>query len=49
MHDGELVRMVGNDPIQTPLKHGKSLGDWQRFKGANAIKVEVDLRSEPAP
>ena len=49
MHDRELVRMIRNDPIQAPLKHGKRLVDRQRFKRAYAIKVEVDLRPEPAP
>ena len=49
MHNRKLVCMVRDDPIQTPFEHRKRLIDRQGFEGAHTVKVEVDLRPEPAP
>ena len=48
MHNRKLMGVVRYDPVQTPFEHCKRLIDRQRFEGADAIEVEVDLRSEPA-
>ena len=49
MHDRELVGMISNNPVQAPFKHCEGLVDRKGFERCHTVKIEIDLRPEPAP